>query len=67
MNVGGHALFAKTSALASMAVSYFGGSVMQGFNRGNTIQNNKQTTNNLAGDTQNFNKSKLSGNPPKKQ
>ncbi|WP_439696989.1 conjugative transposon protein TraJ [Mucilaginibacter sp. AW1-7] len=67
MNVGGHALFAKTSALASMAVSYFGGSVMQGFNRGNTIQNNKQTTNNQAGDTQNFSKSKLSGSPPKKQ
>jgi conjugative transposon TraJ protein len=67
MNVGGHALFSKTSALASMAVSYFGGSVMQSFSRGNTTQNNKQTTNNQAGDTQNFNKSKLSGSPPKKQ
>jgi conjugative transposon TraJ protein len=67
MNVGGHALFAKTSALASMAVSYFGGSVMQSFSRGNTIQNNKQTTHNQAGDTQNFSKSKLSGSPPKKQ
>lgn len=31
MNVGGHALFNRTSALASMAVSYIGGSIMQGF------------------------------------
>lgn len=67
MNVGGHALFNKTSALASMAVSYFGGSVMQSFSRGNTAQTNQQTTNNQVGDTQNFNKSKLSGSSPKKQ
>lgn len=66
MNVGGHALFAKTSALASMALSYFGGSAMQSLSRGNTIQNNKQTTNNQANDTQNFSKRKLSGNLPKK-
>jgi len=64
MNVGGHALFAKTSALASMAVSSFGGSMMQSFNRGSNTQNNQQTSNNQAGDTQNFNRSKLSGNPP---
>ncbi|QJD96101.1 conjugative transposon protein TraJ [Mucilaginibacter robiniae] len=31
MNVGGHALFNRTSALASMAVSYIGGNLMQGF------------------------------------
>ncbi|MDO3641235.1 conjugative transposon protein TraJ [Mucilaginibacter sp. L3T2-6] len=31
MNVGGHALFSRTSALASMAVSYVSGSIMQGF------------------------------------
>ena len=71
MNVGGHALFSKTSALASMAVSYLGGSVMQSFSHGNTVQTNKQsnqqTNNNQAGDTQNFNKSKLSGSPPKQQ
>jgi conjugative transposon TraJ protein len=71
MNVGGHALFSKTSALASMAVSYLGGSVMQSFNRGNTVQtnqqSNQQTNNNKAGDTQNFSKSKLSGSPPKNQ
>jgi conjugative transposon TraJ protein len=67
MNVGGHALFNKTSALASMAVSYFSGSLMQSFNRGSNTQNNKQTTNYQAGDTHNFNKSKLSGSPPKKQ
>jgi conjugative transposon TraJ protein len=65
MNVGGHALFAKTSALASMAVSYFGGSIMQSISRGSNTQNNQQTNNNQAGDTQNFNKSKLSGSPPK--
>jgi conjugative transposon TraJ protein len=29
VNVGGHALFNRTSALASMAVSYIGGSIMQ--------------------------------------
>jgi conjugative transposon TraJ protein len=31
MNVGGHALFSRTSALASMAVSYVSGSLLQGF------------------------------------
>jgi conjugative transposon TraJ protein len=67
MNVGGHALFSKTSALASMAVSYFGGSVMQSFSRGNTTQNLQQINNNQPDDTPNFNKSKLSGNAPKKQ
>ncbi|MGY4538184.1 conjugative transposon TraJ protein [Mucilaginibacter sp. UYNi724] len=67
MNVGGHALFAKTSALASMAVNYLGGSMMQSFNRGSNTQNNQQTNNNQAGDTQNFNKNKLSGSPPKNQ
>lgn len=64
MNVGGHALFNKTSALASMAVSYLGGSVMQSFNS-SSKQTNQQTTNNQSGNTQNFSKSKLSGSPPK--
>ena len=71
MNVGGHALFSKTSALASMAVSYLGGSVIQSFSKGNTAQtnqpSNQQNNNNRAGDTQNFSKSKLSGSPPKNQ
>lgn len=66
MNVGGHALFNKTSALASMAVSYFGGSVMQSFSRGNQTQNNQQTNNQQSGNTQNFQQNKLSGSPPKK-
>ena len=34
MNVGGHALFARTSALASMATSYIGGAMMQSFTQG---------------------------------
>jgi len=71
MNVGGHALFSKTSALASMAVSYLGGSVMQSFSKGNAAQtnqpSNQQNYNNRAGDSQNFSKSKLSGSPPKNQ
>jgi conjugative transposon TraJ protein len=33
MNVGGHALFSKTSALASMATSYIGGAMMQSFSQ----------------------------------
>jgi conjugative transposon TraJ protein len=66
MNVGGHALFGKTSALASMAVSYFGGSIMQSFNRGSNTQHKEQSNTNQSGGTQNFNKSKLSGNPQKK-
>lgn len=66
MNVGGHALFSKTSALASMALSYFSGSVMQSFSRGSNTQHNQQTTNPQSGDIWHFNKSKLSGSPPKK-
>ncbi|MDN3548974.1 conjugative transposon protein TraJ [Mucilaginibacter aquaedulcis] len=65
MNVGGHALFSKTSALASMAVSYFSGSVMQSFNGGNRIQNHRQTNYNQPGSSPDLNKSKLSGNPQK--
>jgi conjugative transposon TraJ protein len=34
MNVGGHALFSRTSALASMATSYIGGAFMQSFMHG---------------------------------
>ncbi|MGF7076213.1 conjugative transposon protein TraJ [Mucilaginibacter sp. 3215] len=66
MNVGGHALFNKTSALASMAVSYFSGPVMQSFSRGSNAQHNQQTNHNQSGHTQSYHKSKLSGSPPKK-
>lgn len=66
MNVGGHALFSKTSALASMAISYFSGSIMQSFNRGGSTQKNQQTNNTQSSNTQNFKQSKLSGSPPQK-
>ena len=70
MNVGGHALFSKTSALASMAVSYFSGSVMQSFSGGSTQMNSQKTTNTSAGNTSQttnqYSKNKLSGNPPPK-
>jgi len=39
MNVGGHALFNRTSALASMATSYIGGAMMQSFNQGGGANN----------------------------
>jgi len=71
MNVGGHALFSKTSALASMAVSYFSGSMMQSFAGGSTKVSNQQTTNSSTHTgnqtTNSYNKSKLSGTPPPKQ
>lgn len=60
MNVGGHALFNKTSAMASMAVSWFSGSIMRNAFSGNSQVNNqqnssKQTQNN------NYNMEKLKG------
>jgi conjugative transposon TraJ protein len=66
MNVGGHALFSKTSALASMAVTYAGGSLMQGFFKANPSSHQGQQ----AGSSQNNGgpspqKDKLSGSPPK--
>jgi conjugative transposon TraJ protein len=39
MNVGGHALFSKASAVTSMAVSYVGGAMMQSFSRNNVQPN----------------------------
>ncbi|EHQ25512.1 conjugative transposon protein TraJ [Mucilaginibacter paludis] len=67
MNVGGHALFSKTSALASMAMSYASGTITQSFFRGNTQnQSSQQSTNssnNSGGNT--ANQGKLSGTPPK--
>lgn len=43
VNVGGHALFNRTSALASMAVSYLGGSVIQSFTQRPQQQQSNQT------------------------
>lgn len=63
MNVGGHALFSKTSALASMAVSYFGGAVMQNMFGGSTQVNSQQTnTSSSPGGTSPM-EGKLSGKP----
>lgn len=66
MNVGGHALFNKTSALASMAVSYFSGSVMQSLSSAGNAQN-QQNSNTQTGSPETLQQRKLSGNPPKKQ
>jgi conjugative transposon TraJ protein len=64
MNVGGHALFNRASALAWMAASYYGGSVTQSvFGGGSQI--NQRIQNNQSGDTHNYSKNKLSGTPPK--
>lgn len=64
MNVGGHALSNKASGLASMAVSYMGSTMMQSFS--NNRQQNQPNANHSSssGDTQDYSKSKLSGNPP---
>jgi conjugative transposon TraJ protein len=43
MNVGGHALFARTSALASMATSYIGGAMMQSFTQNKPPQSPPST------------------------
>jgi hypothetical protein len=69
MNVGGHALFAKTSALSSMAVSWLGGSVTQSLFAGNRFQSNQSSqtqTNQTQTNNHNSSTSKLSGTPPKK-
>src|SRR3569833_484063 len=64
MNVGGHALFQKTSAMASMAVTYLGGSVMQSFNASNT-RNTSQSMQQTQ--TNNYNSEKLKGSSGKPQ
>ena len=66
MNVGGHALFAKTSAMTSMAVSWLGGSVIQSFVAGNT-RNSSQTTQQSQSQTNHYNTEKLKGSPAKKE
>jgi conjugative transposon TraJ protein len=76
MNVGGHALFSKTSALASMAVSYATGTVMQSVMMGGGNQmgtSGSQSQGNPSGSSgsnrggnNTFREDKLSGNqsPP---
>ncbi|MEN0057145.1 MAG: conjugative transposon protein TraJ, partial [Mucilaginibacter sp.] len=64
MNVGGHSLFQKTSAMASMAFSYLGGSVMQSFNASNA-RNTTQTTQQSKSQTNNYNSEKLKGSSGK--
>ncbi|MES2376055.1 MAG: conjugative transposon protein TraJ [Bacteroidota bacterium] len=63
MNVGGHALFNKTSALASMAVSYFSGSVVQSFMGGNTQLNQPQQNSQQKQQTNNYHSENLKGTP----
>ncbi|MGF7080465.1 conjugative transposon protein TraJ [Mucilaginibacter sp. UYCu711] len=65
MNVGGHSLASKASGMASMAISYLGGVMMQSSNL-NKPTNTPQTNNSPAGDSNNFGKGKLSGNSPNK-
>jgi hypothetical protein len=66
MNVGGHALFQKTSAMASMAISYLGGSVTQSFNASNRL-NTSQTMQQSKAQTNNYNSEKLKGSSGKSQ
>jgi conjugative transposon TraJ protein len=67
MNVGGHALFTKTSALTSMAVSYASGAIMQSFSKTNPQQSQPAQQNNSGGNSggNTHNKDKLTGAPPK--
>jgi conjugative transposon TraJ protein len=65
MNVGGHSLASKASGMASMAISYVGGAMLQSSNVSKPT-NTSQTNNSPAGDSNNFGKGKLSGNSPNK-
>ncbi|MDT3402323.1 conjugative transposon protein TraJ [Mucilaginibacter terrae] len=64
MNVGGHALLARTSALTSMAMSYVSGTIINHAqnNAGSTISNSTNSNN-----QQNFQQERLSGNSAKDQ
>ncbi|MBL4674673.1 MAG: conjugative transposon protein TraJ [Mucilaginibacter sp.] len=66
MNVGGHALFNKTSALASMAVSYLSGSLMQNMFTSNS-QVNTQNSNSKQTQSNTYNTEKLKGSSSKSQ
>lgn len=66
MNVGGHALFNKTSALASMAVSYLSGSVMQNvFASGSQVNHQQSASKQTQNDSTNT--EKLKGSSGKNQ
>ncbi|OOQ60018.1 conjugative transposon protein TraJ [Mucilaginibacter pedocola] len=66
MNVGGHALFNKTSAMASMAVSYISGSVMKNAFASSSQTNHQQSsTKQIQQNT--YNTEKLKGSPGKSQ
>jgi conjugative transposon TraJ protein len=60
MNVGGHALFAKTSAVSSMAVSYVSGMVMQNLFKGSPPKTEPPKSDPGGGNGGHF-QSKLSG------
>jgi conjugative transposon TraJ protein len=61
MNVGGHALFNKTSALASMAVSYAASTFM---NSAVNYRNNATTTTHASEQNNTYMQNKLSGSHP---
>ncbi|MDN5287457.1 MAG: traJ [Mucilaginibacter sp.] len=63
MNVGGHALFNKASALTSMAVTYAGSTLMQSYLKGGTAQSQStQPGNSGTGVGNTVNRDKLAGN-----
>lgn len=66
MNVGGHALFSKTSALASMAVSYLSGSVMQSFTGSSNQLSQQQQNHQQKNATNNYRSEHLKGDQAKK-
>jgi conjugative transposon TraJ protein len=66
MNVGGHALFNKTSAMASMAVSYISGSVMKNA-FASSSQTNHQQSSSKQTQQNTYNTEKLKGSPGKSQ
>lgn len=61
MNVGGHALFSKTSALASMAITYASSTFMTAARTSNNSATNQNSSS--AQTKNNFMESRLSGNP----
>ncbi|MBB6127441.1 conjugative transposon protein TraJ [Mucilaginibacter lappiensis] len=61
MNVGGHALFNKASALTSMAVTYAGNALVQSYFKGTQSSQSGQSGNSGAG-SNTANRDKLAGN-----
>ncbi|TWR26827.1 conjugative transposon protein TraJ [Mucilaginibacter achroorhodeus] len=66
MNVGGHALFNKTSALASMAMTYVSSSIMQNVFSSNVLSSNRQGGRNDT-QTNHYHTDKLKGSPGKSE